>query len=88
MRIRHQYHDFVLDTNKEACFSKVPRTFRARKASCFQKLKHDFNVRKTKKTAKFDGLEPRRCGNMKGIVAREVSVLLRKRPQSLDSCDH
>ena len=30
------------------------------------------NVRKTKRTAKFDGLEPRRCKNVKGIVAPET----------------
>ena len=28
--------------------------------------------RKTKKIAKFDGLEPRRCDDIKGIVAPEI----------------
>ena len=31
-----------------------------------------FNVRKTKRIAKFDSLEPRRCKDMKGIVAPEI----------------
>ena len=31
-----------------------------------------FNVRKTKRIAKFDGLEPRRCKDIKGIVAPEI----------------
>ena len=31
-----------------------------------------FDVRKTKRIAKFDGLEPRRCEDMKGIVAPEI----------------
>ena len=35
-------------------------------------LKHVFNVRKTKRVAKFDGLEPRRCEYLKGIVAPEI----------------
>ena len=65
-----------------ACFSKNPRTFRARKASwtvklqstCFEKLifEHAFNVRKTKRTAKFDGLAPRRSEDIKGIVATKI----------------
>ena len=32
---------------------------------------HVFNVRKIKRTAKFEGLEPRRCEDIKGIVAPE-----------------
>ena len=31
-----------------------------------------FNVRKTKRIAKFGGLEPRRCEDIKGIVAPEI----------------
>ena len=43
-------------------------------SACFQRLnfQHAFNVRKTKTTAKFDGLEPRRCEDPKGIVAPEI----------------
>ena len=58
-----------------ACFSKVPRTFRARKASCqttitcFEKMiLACFNGRKTKRIARFDGLEPRRCEDTEDIV--------------------
>ena len=65
----------------EACFSKVSRTFRARKAT-FQTairlfsngdlLTFFFNVRETKRITKFNGLEPRRCEDtMKGFVAPE-----------------
>ena len=65
------------DSSPGACFSKVARTFRARKASyvklqsaCFENLifEHVFNVRKTKRIAKFDGLESRRREDIKGIV--------------------
>ena len=40
-------------------------------SACFEKLMFEdvFNVRKTKRIAKFDGLEPRRCEHIKGIVA-------------------
>ena len=77
-----------------AFFSKVRRTFRARKASshlhstCFEKVifEHDFYVRKTKRIAKFDGLEPRHCEYIKGIVEPEkaikVSGLAKNRPQA------
>ena len=48
-------------------------------------LKHVFNVRKTKRVAKFDGLEPRRCEYLKGIVAPEIGPkifgTLRNMPQ-------
>ena len=52
-----------------ACFSKATRPFRVRGGRCqtairlFVKLifKHVFIVRKTKRIAKIDGLEPRRC---------------------------
>ena len=39
----------------------------------FEKLifLHYFNVRKTKRIAKFGGLEPRRCEDIKEIVAPE-----------------
>ena len=72
---------FLRGQGAGARFSKVPRTFRARKASCqtairscFEKLifLHVFNIRKTKRIAKFDGLEPRRCEDIKGIVAPEI----------------
>ena len=55
-------------------------------SSCFEKLifKCVFNVRKSKRIAKFEGLEPGRCEDIKGIVANEmgpkVSGLLRNRP--------
>ena len=44
-------------------------------STCFEKLifEHVFNVRQTKRTAKFDGLEPRRCEVIKGIVVPEIS---------------
>ena len=63
------------------CSLTVPRAFRARKASSqtatFMFLKIDlltymFNVRKTKRIAKFDGLESRRCKDIKGILAAEI----------------
>ena len=43
-------------------------------SACFEKLifLHVFNIRKTKRIAKFDGLEPRRCEDIKGIVAPEI----------------
>ena len=43
-------------------------------SACFEKLifEHVFNVRKTKRIGKFGGLEPRRCEDIKGIVASEI----------------
>ena len=43
-------------------------------SACFEKLifLHVFNIRKTKRIAKFYGLEPRRCEDIKGIVAPEI----------------
>ena len=43
-------------------------------SACFEKLifLHVFNIRKTKRIAKFDGSEPRRCKDIKGIVAPEI----------------
>ena len=43
-------------------------------SACLEKLtfEHVFNVRKTKKIAKFDDLEPRRCENIKKIVTLEI----------------
>ena len=35
-------------------------------------LQRVFNERKTKRIAKFDGLEPRRCEDIKGIVPPEI----------------
>ena len=64
-----------------ACPSKVPRTFSVPKgqlSNCnpllFKNLifLHVFNVRKTKRIAKFDGLEPRRREDIKGIVAPAI----------------
>ena len=64
----------------------MPRTFRARKAS-FQTAIHFFRkgdlltcfvlffffyVRKIKRIAKFEGLEPRHCQDIKGIMAPEI----------------
>ena len=39
-------------------------------SACFKKLifYHFFNVRKTERIAKFNGLEPRRCEGVKGII--------------------
>ena len=33
---------------------------------------HVFNIRKTKRIAKFEGLEPRRCEDIKAVVAPEI----------------
>ena len=43
-------------------------------SACFEKLTflHVFNIRKTKRIAKFDGLEPRRYEDIKGIVTPEI----------------
>ena len=43
-------------------------------SACFKKLifYNVFNVRKIQRIAKFDGLEPRRCEDIKGIVATEI----------------
>ena len=42
-------------------------------SACFEKMifLHVFNIRKIKRIAKFEGLEPRRCEDIKGIVAPE-----------------
>ena len=44
-----------------------------RQSACFEKMifLHVFNIRKIKRIAKFEGLEPRRCEDIKGIVAPE-----------------
>ena len=44
------------------------------KSACFEKLifLHVFNIRKTKRIAKFEGLEPRHCEDIKAIVAPEI----------------
>ena len=43
-------------------------------SACFQKLifLHAFNMRKIKRIAKFEGLEPRRCEDIKGIVVPDI----------------
>ena len=43
-------------------------------SACFEKLifSHVFNIRKTKRIAKFEGLEARRCEDIKAIVAPEI----------------
>ena len=43
-------------------------------SACFEKLifLHVFNIRKTRRIAKFEGLEPRRCKDIKAIVAPEI----------------
>ena len=43
-------------------------------SACLEKLifLHVFNVRKTKRIAKFEGLEPRRCEDIKAMVAPEI----------------
>ena len=33
---------------------------------------HAFNMRKIKRIAKFEGLEPRRCEDIKGILLPEI----------------
>ena len=40
-------------------------------SACFEKqiFFHVFNIRKTKRTAKFEGLEPRHCEDIKAVVA-------------------
>ena len=45
-------------------------------SACFEKLIfwNVFNVRKTKRIAKFDGLEPRRREDVKEIVALEMGL--------------
>jgi len=45
------------------CFLKVSRTLRAKPV-----VKRVFNARKTKRIAKFDGIEGRRCQNIKRII--------------------
>ena len=44
-------------------------------SACFEKLIffHVFNIRKTKRTAKFEGLEPRHCEDIKAVVAPEIA---------------
>ena len=51
----------------KACFSKVPELFGPKKASCFEMMifDHVFDARKTKRTAKFGGLDLRRCEDIK-----------------------
>ena len=43
-------------------------------SACFEKLifLHAFNIRKIKRIAKFEGLEPRRCEDIKGIVVPDI----------------
>ena len=43
-------------------------------SACLEKLifLHVFNIRKTKRIAKFEGLEPRRCEDIKAMVAPEI----------------
>ena len=43
-------------------------------SACFEQLIFSpvFNIRKTKKIAKFEGLEPRHCEDIKAIVAPEI----------------
>ena len=43
-------------------------------SACFEQLifSHVFNIRKTKRIAKFEGLEPRRCEDIMAIVAPEI----------------
>ena len=64
----------------EIRFSKVRELFGPEepivklRSHCFEKLifQHVFNVRKSKRIAKFDGLEPRCCEDIAGIVAQEI----------------
>ena len=43
-------------------------------AACFENLifLHVFDIRKPKRIAKFDGLEPRHCQDIKAVVAPEI----------------
>ena len=43
-------------------------------STCFEKLifEHVFNVRKTKRMVMFDGVGPRRCEDIREIVATEI----------------
>ena len=45
-------------------------------SACFEKLifLHVFNMRKIKRIAKFEGSEPRRCEDIKGIVVPEIGT--------------
>ena len=73
-------------TNTTSCLLEGPVSRKSRELSgletpiaklpspCLEKLiySHVFNVRKTKRTAKFDGLEPQHCGDIKAIVPHEI----------------
>ena len=53
---------------------------------------HVFNIRKSKRTAKFEGLEPRRCEDIKGIVAPErdsksFGTFEKQAPGCYDNCN-
>ena len=53
--------------------------------ACYEKLNssHVFNVRKTKRTAKFDGLERRR--DKKGTLAPEIKIMKRQKVTPLEN---
>ena len=73
-------------TNTTSCLLERPVSRKSRELSgletpiaklpspCLEKLifSHVFNVRKTKRTAKFDGLAPQHCGDIKAIVPHEI----------------
>ena len=56
------------------CFLKLRELFGPKKAVCKQKSwsYHVFNKRTTKRIAKFEGLEPQCCKDIKGTVAPEM----------------
>ena len=72
--------------SKEMFFESPEKSVVKLESALFEKLilLHVLNVRKTKRTAKFDGLESRRCEAIKGIMAfeicRKVSGLWRNSP--------
>ena len=71
--------EFLPKPTGKTCFKSLRYGTGARKAkvnlqsACFEKLFFNcaFNVRKSKRVAKFEGLEPGRCEDIKGIVAPE-----------------
>ena len=61
---------------KQAPVFRKSRELFGPETACFEKLifQHVFNVRKTRRTAKFDSLEPWRFEIIKGIVVPEIGL--------------
>ena len=55
-----------------ACFESLGNFLGAKSQLLLSSFRVFFYVRKTKRIAKFDSLEPRRCKDMEEIVASEV----------------